>query len=164
MLGLGVGLEQVEDVDERRADHRVAADPDDRGVADSELGQLVADLVGQRARARDETDPARREDLGGDDPGVRLPRRERAGAVRADHGHAAGADVRAEPEHVVDRDVLGDADHRPDPGVDRLVDGVGGEAGRDEDERRIGARFRDRVGDRAEDGDAFDAPRRPCPA
>ena len=45
---------------------------------------------------------------------------------------------------------------RPDPGVDRLVDGVGREAGRDEDERRVGARFRDRVGDRAEDGDALD--------
>ena len=58
-LGLGVGLEQVEDVDERRADHRVAADPDDGRVADSELGQLVADLVGQRARARDEADPSR---------------------------------------------------------------------------------------------------------
>ena len=156
MLGLGVGLEQVEDVDERRADHRVAADPDDRRVADSELGQLVADLVGQRARARDETDPAGREDLGRDDPGVRLARRERARAVRADHRHAAGADVGAELEHVVNRDVLGDADHRPDPGVDRLVDGVGGEAGGDEDERGVGSGLGNRVGDRAEDGDALD--------
>ena len=47
----------------RRADDRVAADPDDRRVAEPELGELVADLVGQRARAGDEADVAFREDL-----------------------------------------------------------------------------------------------------
>ena len=42
----------------RRADDRVAADADDRRVAEPELGQLVADLVRQRAGARDEADGA----------------------------------------------------------------------------------------------------------
>ena len=65
-------------------------------------------------------------------------------------------DVGAEPEHVVHRDVLGDADDGRDPGVDRLVDGVGREARRDEDERGVGARLGDRLGDRAEDRDALD--------
>ena len=46
------------DVDERRADDRVAADPDDRRVAEAELRELVADLVRERARARDEADAA----------------------------------------------------------------------------------------------------------
>ena len=54
------------------------------------------------------------------------------------------------------RDVLGDADHRPDAGVDRLVDGVGREARRDEDQRRVRAGLGDRVGDRVEDRDALD--------
>ena len=58
VLGLRVGLELLEHVDERRADDRVAADADDRRVAEAELRQLVADLVGQRARARDEADGA----------------------------------------------------------------------------------------------------------
>ena len=60
VLGLRVGLEPLEDVDERRADDRVAADADDRRVAEAHLRQLVPDLVGQRARARDEADVARR--------------------------------------------------------------------------------------------------------
>ena len=41
-LGLGVGLEQLEAVDEARAGNRVAADADARRDADALLGQLVA--------------------------------------------------------------------------------------------------------------------------
>ena len=88
VLGLGVGLELREDVDERRADDGVAADPDDRRVAEPHPGQLVTDLVGQRAGARDEADVPRGEDLGRDDPDVRLAGRERSRAVRADQRHA----------------------------------------------------------------------------
>ena len=42
------------------------------------------------------------------------------------------------------------------PGVDRLVDRVGGEAGRDEDERGVRAGLGDGVGDGAEDRDPLD--------
>ena len=45
---------------------------------------------------------------------------------------------------------------RPDAGVDRLVDRVGGEARRDEDERGVRAGLGDGVGDGAEDRDALD--------
>src|SRR5205085_1631059 len=83
-LGLRVVLEQLDDVDERRAWHRVAADADDRRVAEAALGQLVADLVGQRARARDDADVALAEERGRDDPDVRLAGRQHAGAVGAD--------------------------------------------------------------------------------
>ena len=87
-LGLGVGLEQRDDVDEARARDRVAADADDARVAEAALGQLVADLVGQRARARDDADVALLEERGGDDPDVGLAGREHAGAVRADQPRA----------------------------------------------------------------------------
>ena len=54
------------------------------------------------------------------------------------------------------RDVLGDADDGFDPGVDRFVDGVGGETRRDEDERGVRPGLGDGVRDRAEDRDALD--------
>ena len=56
----------------------------------------------------------------------------------------------------MDRYVLRDADHRADAGVDRLVDRVGGEAGGNEDQRRVRACLVDCVGDRIEDGHALD--------
>ena len=52
--------------------------------------------------------------------------------------------------------MLGDADHRADAGVDCLVDRVGCEARRHEDQRRVGAGLLHRVGDRVEDGNTFD--------
>ena len=54
------------------------------------------------------------------------------------------------------RDALGDADHGADAGVDRLVDRVGGEAGRDEDHRRVRAGLPDRLGHGVEDRDTLD--------
>ena len=42
------------------------------------------------------------------------------------------------------------------PGVDRLVDGVGGEGRRDEDHRRVRALLRDGLDDGVEDGHPLD--------
>ena len=53
-------------------------------------------------------------------------------------------------------DELGDADHRHDPRVDGLVDRIGREARRHEDERRIRVGLLDRIHDRVEHWDAFD--------
>jgi hypothetical protein len=72
VLGLVVGFEPAQHVDEGRAHDRVAPDPDDRRVAEAELRQLVADLIRQRARARDEPNRPLAEDLRRDDPDVRL--------------------------------------------------------------------------------------------
>src|SRR6266540_2817438 len=155
-LGLVVRLEAGEHVGEGRADDRVAADPDDRRVAEPALGQLVPDLVGERARAGDGADRPLAEDLGRDDPDVRLPGRERAGAVRPDHRDPARPDVVVDPQHLVGRQAFGDADDRADPRVDGFVDRVRREAGGDEDHRRVRAGLGDSVGDRVEDGDAVD--------
>src|SRR5579884_2125412 len=46
-LRLRVLLELRQHVDERGPDHRIAADADDGRVAEPELGELVADLVGE---------------------------------------------------------------------------------------------------------------------
>src|SRR5947209_5720903 len=90
------------------------------------------------------------------DPHVRLAGRQRAGAVRPDHRDAFGADVRIDAEHLVRGDVLCDADHRADTGVDGLVDRVGGKARGDEDQRRVGAGLFDSFGDGVVDGNALD--------
>jgi hypothetical protein len=59
-LGLRVRLEEREAVDERRADDRVAADADAGRLAEAEAGELVHDLVGQRAASGDHADGAGR--------------------------------------------------------------------------------------------------------
>ena len=74
-LGLGVGLERRQAVDEVRAGHRVAADADAGGLADALLGQLVQRLVGERARARHDPDrPAGQGDVARGDADVALAR------------------------------------------------------------------------------------------
>jgi hypothetical protein len=54
------------------------------------------------------------------------------------------------------RYVLGDAHDSRDAGVDRLIDGVGGEARRHEDEGRIRAGVGNGIGHGVEYGDALD--------
>src|SRR5215217_511688 len=155
-LGLIVLLEQRDDVDERRAHDRVAADADDRRVAEPGAGDLVADLVGQRARTRDEADVALGEEVGGDDPHVGLAGRQHARAVGADQASLATTKVRVDPQHVVRGDALGDRDDQVDPGVGGLEDRVGGEPRRHEDHRRVRARLRDGLVHRVEDRGAVD--------
>ena len=67
-----------------------------------------------------------------------------------------GPDVVVDPQHLVRGQALGDADDGADPRVDGLVDRVGGEAGRDEDHRRVRAGLVDRLGDGVEDRDPLE--------
>src|SRR3954468_22528916 len=155
-LGLVVGLEELDDVDERRARDRVAADADDRRVAEPGLGQRVADLVGQRARARDHADVALLEERRRDDAHVGLARRQDARAVGADQSGPRALQVREHAQLVVGRDALGDRDDQRDAGVGGLEDRVGGEARRHEDHRDVRAGLGDRVAERVEHRDALD--------
>ena len=93
-LGLGVRGEQLEDVEERRADDRVAADADAGRLAEAGVGHRLDGLVGQRAGAADDPDPALAMDRARDDPDLGPTRRRRAGAVRADQ---PGAGARGRP-------------------------------------------------------------------
>ena len=156
-LRLGVGLEEAENVDEARPGDRVSADPDDRRVAQAAQGQLVADLVGQRPRPRDDADVARAEEGRRDDPGVGLARREDAGAVRADQADAGRpVQLGVDAELVVRGDPLGDRHDRRDAGVSRLEDRVAAIAGGHEDRRSVRAGLAHGGGERVEDGDPVD--------
>ena len=59
-LGRGIGLEERENIDERHAEDRVAADTDSSGLTDPGAGQRVHDLVAERTGARDDADRAGR--------------------------------------------------------------------------------------------------------
>jgi hypothetical protein len=57
-LRVRVVLEEPEHVDEVRADDRISADPDARGLSDAAPRELVDRLVGERPAARDDPDVA----------------------------------------------------------------------------------------------------------
>ena len=83
-LGLVVGQEHFEHVDELGALDRVAADADRGGLAEALARGLEHRLIGQRARARDDADRARLEDIGRHDADLALAGGDDAGAVRPD--------------------------------------------------------------------------------
>src|SRR6266542_3947860 len=155
-LGLRVGLEAGQHVDEVRPDHRVAADAHRGGLPDPGLGHLVHHLVGERAGAGDQAHRPAVGDLAGDDADVGLAGRDHPGAVGPDQRDALGAHVVPRPGHVEHGDVLGDQHDRADAGVDRLVERVDREAGGHEDQRGVGAALGDRVGHGVEHRDALD--------
>src|SRR6266540_6683982 len=155
-LGLRVGLEAGQHVDEVRPDHGVAADAHRGGLPDPGLGHLVHHLVGERAGAGDQADRPAVGDLAGDDADVGLAGRDHTGAVGPDQRDALGAHVVPRPGHVEHGDVLGDQHDRADAGVDRLVERVDREAGGHEDQRGVGAALGDRVGHGVEHRDALD--------
>src|SRR3954452_408365 len=153
---LGIGLEEGDHVDERGAGHRGAADAGDRGVTEAALGQLVADLVGERPGPRHHAHVALGEEVRGDDPHIGLAWREHAGAIGADQARGfAALDVRVHAQHVVHWDALGDAHDQGNPGLRRLEDRVGRKAGRHEDHRGVGAGLVHGVADRVEHRDAL---------
>src|SRR5207245_8761383 len=88
-LGVGIGFERGEAVDERRPDDRVAADADARRLPQALRRELVNDLVGEGAAARYDADLPRRADLAGNDPHLAPSRRDQPRAVGADEPRAA---------------------------------------------------------------------------
>src|SRR5437867_3150952 len=73
---LGVLSEEREDVDEARADDRVAADSDARGLADAAARELINGLVGQRPAPRDHPDMPLAMNVSWHDPDLGSPGRD----------------------------------------------------------------------------------------
>jgi hypothetical protein len=152
-VGLRIGLEPLERVDEADPVDRVATHTDARRLPDPPLAELVHDLVRQRSRPRDEADAARRANLARDDPDVRAAGRDRAGTVRPDQRRRLAAEVGRHAGHVPDRDPFGDADDQAEVRVDALVDRLDREPRRHEDRGRVRAGGLHRVRDRVEHRD-----------
>src|SRR5690606_38933991 len=80
-LGLRVGLEQLQAVDEGHAVDRVTADAHAGALAEANVGGLLDRLIGQRAGAGDDADGARHVDVARHDADLALTRRNDARAV-----------------------------------------------------------------------------------
>ena len=88
-FGRGVGLEEPEHVDERRADHRVAADADRGALPDAGPREGIDDFVGQGAGAGDDADRTGGVDEAGHDADLGLAGGDQSGAVRAEQARPA---------------------------------------------------------------------------
>src|SRR5712691_334093 len=138
-LGLGIVLEEAEDVDEAGAIDGIAADPDAGRLAEAALGELVDHLVGERAAARDHAHRPLLVDVARHDSDLGPARRDDARAVGPDESTLGALQEGLDLDHIIDRHALGDADDERDLGVGGFHDGVGGGRRRNEDQRTVGA-------------------------
>ena len=86
-----IGLVHLQEIDERRADDRVAAEADARRLAEAEVRELPDRFVRERAAAAHHADRALLVDVAGHDADLALLGRDHAGAVRADEVDVAVA-------------------------------------------------------------------------
>ena len=141
-LGLRVGEEHLEHVDELGALDRIAADADRGGLAEARVGGLEHRLVGSvPERDTMPTVPGLKM-LPGMMPILHSPAVIDARAVRPDQARLRAVERALDLDHVEHRDALGDADDERDLGVDRLADGVGGDRRRHVDHGGVGAGLR----------------------
>ena len=138
-LGFLVASEEGQAVDEVGAGDGVTADADAGRLPEPRSAGLAHRLVGQRARARDDADPAAPVDVARHDADLALVRRDDAGAVGADQACDGACERALDPHHVEHRNALGDADHQRDLGGDGLEDRVRREGRRHVDHRGVGA-------------------------
>ena len=150
-LGLVVGQKHLQAVEEAGPVDRIAADPDAGGLAESHRRGLGHRLVSEGARARDDPDLAARVDVSGHDSDLARAGRNHAGAVRPDEPARRALERALEAHHVDHRDSLGNADDQGNARIDGFEHRVRRVRRRDVDDRGIGARLRDRVGDGVED-------------
>ena len=95
-------------------------------------------------------------DVARDDAELALVGRQDTRAVRPDELRPVAFHIAAHLDHVLDRDVLADADDDFEVGIDGLHDGVRREARRHVDDRSRGPRRLDGLAHRIEDGHAAD--------
>src|SRR5262245_1841395 len=152
---LGIGLEEPQHVDEVGAVHRIAADADAGRLPQPALGELMDDLVGQRAAARDHAHVANLVDVTGHDADFGLAGRDQARAVGADEPARSPGEEGLHPYHVRHRHPLGDAYDERHARVRGFHDGVGGRRRGHEDQRAVGAGRLHRVLHRVPDREAL---------
>jgi len=139
-VGLGVCVEELDDIEMRGAVDRIAADTDASGLADVFDGELVNRFVGQSAGAgnhadvtflvnvtRGDTDAAAAGGVGA------ITGSHYAGAVRTEEAGFATGHGAFYADHVFDRDAFGDGDSEIETGIDTFKYGVSGERRRHED-------------------------------
>src|SRR5690625_6522058 len=107
-LGLWILLEQLQRIDETRADNRIATDADGRALAQTLAGQLIDRFVGQRTGTRGHAYRTFAEDHRRHDTDFRLTRRDEAPAARTDQARTFLLNEGVNLYHIPQRDGLRD--------------------------------------------------------
>src|SRR6266852_1980546 len=152
MRGLRVVLEHLDDFAKRQAENRIAADPDDGGLAHARGGERGTHLIGEGAAARHESNMAGAGNSLRDDADLRHAWGYQTRTVGSEK---AGLRVTAkeilDPDHDLDRDAFGYANDELEPAGGRLHDGVGRKRRWHEDARSVGVGGPHGIGHRVED-------------
>ena len=125
-IGVGVVVEHLHDIDMLQSVDRVAADANASRLTQPALHQLTDRFVGQRPRARHDTDAPLLVYLAGHDADLDLVGRDDAGTVGADEDRLFALHAVTRANHVAHRDAFGDADDQFELRIDSLVDRGGG--------------------------------------
>ena len=158
-LGVGVGFECLEAIDERGSGNRIATDTDACGHADVLKLEFIQCLIGERAgAAHDANRTTGLGDFASGDADVALSWADDAGAVRSEETNIREVALQLveEPRFVVCRHTFGDAHDEFNATLGCFHDCVTNAGSRNEDARCVGASFRNGVGNRCEHRDAID--------
>ena len=138
-LGVGVGFECLQRLQQRRADDRIAAGPEARGEPD--VGQLAHELVGEGAGLGNQSKRTAPDDAVGDDAQVDawVAEGDEAGAIRSDDAHAPGEREFDEIRGIGHWNAFGDDHDEFDAGFDCFDHGGLGELRRHEHHAGLGA-------------------------
>src|ERR1700722_17016165 len=146
-LGRFVGEKHFQHFDEVGALHRIAADADRRGLAETFPRGLKHRLVSQRAGARDDADLAGLENIAGHDADLAFAGGHDAGTIRSDQARFRAAQRTLDLDHVAYRNAFGDTHDQRNLRGDGLGDGIGRTGRRHIDHAGVGAGFFARFGD-----------------
>ena len=99
-VGLVVGEEHLEDIDELEPVDRIAADPDAARLAEPGGGGLCHRLIGERPRARDDADPPAIVDMARHDANLAFAGSDDPRAVRPDEAPLPSVEAALDADHV----------------------------------------------------------------
>ena len=153
-FGLGIVNELSKNINEVSSVEGVTTDSDDGGLAQALGGRLVDSLVGEGARATDNTDFTLGVDVAWHNSDLALTWLDDTWAVWSDQASfVLGLHDRFYLDHIQSGDTFGDAHDKVHLSLDSLKNGVGGEGGRHVDHGGLGVSGGLRLSDGAEDGE-----------
>ena len=153
-VGAGVGIESFERIARGGAEHGIAADADECGLAEAGAGEIEADQRAETAAARDHADAAGLEHgwhEGRHDADKAFARCDQTGGVGTDNAGAVFGGGGMDRHHVLRRNMLGQHHEQLDAGLRRRHRGLLGHRRGDEADGDIAADRAHSVGGRGED-------------
>src|SRR5580658_3316932 len=154
-FGPRIIIQQLQCINVRCADDRVATNTDRRRLTEAARRQLINRLVRQRTRARDDANTSLFVNTPRHDADLRLARRDHTRTVRPDEPRLRVLHNLPHLHHVQHWNAFRDADHQRQPSISGFEDAVRSSRWRNEDHRRIRSGLLHRLLDGVEDRPAL---------